>query len=35
MGFITLDQLPDLAQDMQASSYGDYFRMLLQENELT
>jgi glucose-1-phosphate thymidylyltransferase len=35
MGFITLDQLADLVHDMPASSYGDYLRMLLQENELT
>jgi glucose-1-phosphate thymidylyltransferase len=35
MGFITREQLAGLVHDMPASSYGDYLRMLLEENELT
>jgi glucose-1-phosphate thymidylyltransferase len=35
MGFISRGQLADLVHEMPASSYGDYLRMLLQENDLT
>jgi dTDP-glucose pyrophosphorylase len=34
MGFISREELSELAYEMPVSSYGEYLRRLLKENDL-